>query len=201
MDSRAFFFLQYDALHLLVDEVLLVDITDEQLRHAPAADQHSLASFLWSATRWEDVALTMVEPEGSQVIHRENCCLHLGNPSLDLGVLMSVEERRTFNRQINGTTLHKYRTAVRQRTHHCIEMLPTDALAATVSEEHFRRVIAEGLPSIARVPWLERFLASRSRAWWLSSVIWFQSAVLLGEARQLRQQIRPFFSHPLPDQN
>jgi hypothetical protein len=201
MDIRAFFFLQYDVLHLLVDEVLLVDITDAQLRSAPAADQRSLAWLLWSATRWEDVALTMLERDASQVVHREDWRLQLGNPSLDLGVLMSVEERCAFNNQINGAALRRYRTAVGQRTHHCIERLPTGSLADIVSEEHFRQVIAGGLPSVARNFWLERFLASRPRAWWLSSVIWFQAAVLLGEARQLRQQIHPFFSHLSPGQN
>src|SRR5579883_2176705 len=91
MDIGAFFFLQYDVLHLLVDEVLLVDITDEQLRHAPDVDQRSLAWLLWSATRWEDIALTMLERDTSQVLYQANWRLELGGPSLDLGILMSVE--------------------------------------------------------------------------------------------------------------
>lgn len=201
MDIGEFFFLQYDGLHLLADEILLADITDAQLRYAPAADQRSLAWLLWTATRWEDVALAMVERDAAQVIHREDWRLQLGNPSLDLGVLMSVEERRAFNNQINGAALRRYRTAVGQRTHSCIEMLPTGSLADIVPEEHFRRIIVGGLSSGTRLSWLERFLANRSRAWWLSSVIWFQSAVLLGEARHLRQQVRPFFTPFSSDQS
>ena len=188
MNVQTFFLLQYDVVLTMGDELLLAAQSDEQLRRALSENQHSLAWLLWHSTRWEDVAATMLEHNTRQVFEREGWFDRLGIERRDVGMLMGAEECRAFNLRINLPALRIYRTNVEQRTRLTVEALREEDLDELVPAEPFRQILETGVIGDRSAPWLERFLANRSKAWWLSSIIWHQTAYVLGEAAYLRRQ-------------
>lgn len=188
MDVRSFFLFQYDVVLTMGDELLLATQSDEQLRHAPSENQHSLAWLLWHSTRWEDVAATMLEHNARQVFEQDGWFDRLGIERRDVGMLMDAEECRAFNLRIDLSALRMYRTQVEQRTRLTVEALREEDLEELIPAHSFHRVLRTGVIGEQRAPWLERFLANRPQAWWLSSIIWHQTASLLGEAAYLRRQ-------------
>lgn len=188
MDAQTFFLLQYDVVRMLADELLLIDISDDQFRLAPGENHHSLIWLLWHITRWEDVAVTMLGKEPSQVLLGGNWMLRLGWASCDIGCLMTGEECRDFNASIDPVAVRAYRQDVERRTRLVVESSGSDDLNELVSEERFQQVLATGVMGGREASWLERFLRSRTRGWWLSSIIWQQSAYLLGEVAFIRHQ-------------
>lgn len=189
MDAQTFFLLQYDVVRMLADELLFVGIQDDQLRHAPAANHHSLIWLLWHITRWEDVAITMLVQDIPQVLLDKNWANRLGCMRLDMGGLMTVEECQVFNATIDPAAVRAYRQDVELRTRLVVETLRSEDLDELVPGDHFQQVLATGVIGKRDAIWLERFLQNRSRGWWLSSVIWQQSAYLLGEVTFIRHQI------------
>ncbi|GLV60058.1 hypothetical protein KDH_68810 [Dictyobacter sp. S3.2.2.5] len=200
MDAQTFFLLQYDVVRMLADELLLVDIADDQLRQAPGANQHSLIWLLWHVTRWEDVSITMLGQGRPQVLLAGNWVERLGCARHDMGGLMTGEECRAFNTAIDPVAVRAYRLAVETQTRLVVASLGDEGLDELVPEEHFQRVLAAGVLGESEMLWLERFLRCRSRGWWLSSIIWYQSAYLLGEVAFIRQQMalpaQPFPFNP-----
>ena len=188
MDVRTFFLMQYDVVRILADELVLAEINDDQLLHASGEDQRSLAWLLWHTTRWEDVAMTMVEHDAPQVLYQKGWSTHLGIARCDIGVMMTAQEHSTFNDTVNLPAVRAYRRDVEQRTQMVLETLLSEGLDELVQETRFRQVLEAGIIGSINTSWLERFLMHRSRAWWLSSVIWHQAAHLLGEAPWLRRR-------------
>ncbi|GHO84955.1 DinB family protein [Dictyobacter formicarum] len=197
MDAQTFFLLQYDVVRMLADELLLVGIDDDQLRYAPGANHHSLIWLLWHITRWEDVAITMLGHGLPQVLLDKNWVERLGCERRDMGGLMTVEECQAFNATIDPVEVRAYRQDVELRTRLVVESLRSEELDDMVPENHFQQVLATGVLGGHNAIWLERFLQHRSRGWWLSSIIWHQSAYLLGEAAFVRHQTG-LPSHPFP---
>jgi hypothetical protein len=188
MDARAFFLLQYDVIRMLTDELLLAGVNDDQLRHAPGEDHHSLAWLLWHTSRWEDVALTMLEREALQVLDQNRLFDRLGVAHRDIGAAMSADECLSFNTTVDLAALRTYYAEVELRTQTVVEALWSEELSELVPETRFRQVMQAGAIGEPDGVWLERFLMNRSKAWWLSSVIWHQTTHLLGEATWLRHQ-------------
>jgi len=188
MDVRTFFLMQYDIVRMLAEELVLAEIPDEQLRYAPGEDHHSLAWLLWHTTRWEDVAMTIVEHDAPQVLHQKGWSTRLGVARCDIGVLMTAEECSVFNETVDLAAVYAYRSDVEQRTQLVVEELRNENLVALVQETRFRQVLEAGVIGPPDTSWLERYLMNRSRAWWLSSIIWHQAAHLLGEAPRLRHR-------------
>ncbi|GHO63135.1 hypothetical protein KSC_020270 [Ktedonobacter sp. SOSP1-52] len=188
MDTRTFFLLQYDVALAMGNELILAAQSDEQLRYAPSANQHSLAWLLWHSARWEDVAATMLQQNTHQVFEQDGWFDRLGVERHGIGMFMGAEECRAFNLRINLPALRLYRTDVEQRTRLTVDALRDEDLDEWVSAQHFRQVLETGVIGEQSAPWLERFLANRPKAWWLSSIIWHQTAYVLGEAASLRRQ-------------
>lgn len=189
MDMQAFFLLLYDVARTMADELILTAQSDDQLRHAPYENQHSLAWLIWHSTRWEDLAVTMLEQDTAQIFEQKGWFTRLEIERRDVGMLMNAEECHAFNYRINLPALYMYRADVEQRTRLVIETSRGKDLEELVEEEHFRRVLDTGVIGNQDAPWLERFLVDRPKVWWLSSIIWHQTAYLLGEAAFLRRQI------------
>ncbi|GHO68412.1 hypothetical protein KSC_073040 [Ktedonobacter sp. SOSP1-52] len=198
MDTRTFFLLQYDVALTMSDELILAAQSDEQLRYAPSENQHSLAWLLWHSARWEDIAATMLQQNTYQVFEQDGWFDRLGVERHDIGMFMGAEACRAFNLRINLPALRLYRTDVEQRTRLTVDALRDEDLDEWVSAQHFRQVLETGVIGEQSAPWLERFLANRPKAWWLSSIIWHQTAYVLGEAASLRRQAgQP--QHVLPE--
>jgi hypothetical protein len=194
MDVRTFFLMQYDVVRMLADELMLAELNDEQLLYAPGKDQRSLAWLLWHTTRWEDLAMTMVEHDAPQILYQKGWATRLGIARCDLGVQMTAQEHSTFNDTVNLPAVRAYRRDVEQRNQMVVEALLSEDLDELVQETRFRQVVEAGSIGSINTPWLERFLMHRSRAWWLSSVIWHQAAHLLGEAPWLRRRANVLLS-------
>ncbi|HET8842376.1 MAG TPA: DinB family protein [Ktedonobacteraceae bacterium] len=198
MNMQAFFLLLYDVAHTMAEELILAEQNDEQLRYAPFENQHSLAWLLWQSTRWEDLAVTMLKPGASQIFEQKAWFTSLGVKRRDVGISMSAQECHVFNRSIELPALRLYRQEVEQRTRMLVETLQDMDLEETVQQQHFLCVLETGALGTRSVPWLERFLVDRAKAWWLSSIIWRQTASLLGEGVYLRRHFG-HSQHNLPE--
>lgn len=132
--------------------------------------------------------MTMVQPEAAQLLYEQGWATRLGIARCDLGMLMTAQEHIAFNQTVNLPAVRAYRRDVEQRTPMVVEALLSEGLDEPVPETRFRQVLEAGMIGSINPCWLERFLMHRSRAWWLSSVIWHQAALLLGEAPWLRRR-------------
>jgi hypothetical protein len=72
-------------------------------------------------------------------------------------------------------------------SHGCSPRRPKD-LEDVVDEAHLRQVFAQGIVGNERARWVEQFFAKRTKAWWLSFVIWHSAEHLFGEALCVRSQ-------------
>jgi hypothetical protein len=61
-------------------------------------------------------------------------------------------------------------------------------LGSVVDESHLHELFEQGIIDNKRARWVEQFFAKRTKAWWLSFVIWHSAEHLYGEALCVRSQ-------------
>jgi hypothetical protein len=188
MDTLLFFLEQHMTVRTIVEDMVLRDLSDEQLRRAPSDTQNSLAWLLWHTSRCEDVALAVLDLEGRQVLDQDDWARRMNLERRDVGTGMTVDDCAVFNAQINIAGLWAYWRAVGQRTLEQAVLLDPKGLADVVDEAHLGQVFGQGIIGNERARWVEQFFAKRTNAWWLSFVIWHSAEHLFGEALCVRSQ-------------
>ena len=186
MDALQFFLEQYETIYMMTKVTVVNGFSDDQLRSQPAKHQNSLAWLLWHAARWEDFALTAVDPKHPQVLHQANWLERLNLCLRDGGTGMTPDECTEFNAQVNIAGLRDYWTAVSSKTREVVLSLSPAQLDQPIDELYLRQAIADGMIGSERARWLEQFLSDHTVAWFLSMVIWHNAEHLLGEAWTVR---------------
>ncbi len=186
MDALQFFLQQYETIHMSTEATILNGLSDEQLRGQPVKNQNSLAWLLWHATRWEDFALTVIDPKHPQILNQENWLERLNLCRRDGGTGMTPDDCVDFNAQVNIAGLRDYWTAVGSKTREVVLSLSPAQLDQPIDESYLRQGLADGMIGNERARWLEQFLSGRTVAWFLSLVIWHNAEHLLGEAWTVR---------------
>ncbi len=186
MDALQFFLEQYETIHRMTEDTVLNGLSDEQLRNQPDRHQNSLAWLLWHAARWEDFALTVVDPRHPQVFHQAHWQERLNILRRDGGTGMTPDECVDFNTQVNIVGVRDYWTAVSQKTREVVRSLSAARLDQPVDEVCVRQALADGMIGDERARWLDQFMSGRTVAWFLSLVIWHNAEHLLGEAWSIR---------------
>lgn len=188
MNAIQFFLAQYDTVRTIVDEMVFAGLSEEQLRQSPRQGQNSLAWLLWHASRWEDFALTVLDATHPQVLDQEDWLGRLNLPRRDVGTGMTTQECADFNAQVDIAGLRAYWSAVGQRTRQVAGLLRPEELDEAVDESRLRQTFADGVIGNERARWVEQFFAGRTKAWFLSFVVWHHAEHLFGEALCVRSQ-------------
>jgi hypothetical protein len=132
MNAIQFFLEQYNTVRGIADGMVYANLSDDQLRHQPQADQNSLAWLLWHASRGEDFAVTVLDPAHTQVLNQDDWQARLNLTRCDVGTAMTAEECVAFNVGVDITGLRTYWAAVGQRTQAVVATMQPEALDEAV---------------------------------------------------------------------
>lgn len=181
MNAMQFFLVQYGTVQTILEQYILMGLTDDQWRYSPREGQNSLAWLLWHTARTEDFAMTVLAGKGRQVMSHDDWLSRMNLTRRDVGTAMTVEECAEFNANLNLAGLREYRATVQERTQAVVAALNPEQLEEIADPIHVRHTFADGTIGSERARWLEQFFANQTKAWWLGFVIW-HNAEHVGEA-------------------
>ncbi len=112
MDLRQYLTMQYMTAHVVIDQQILRELNDEQMRARPPRGGNSVAWVVWHATRCEDVAINTMVQGTPQVLVREFAdAAGLGDTRIGTG--LGDDEVAAFSAGVDTSALRAYRRAVR----------------------------------------------------------------------------------------
>ncbi|MGI8553439.1 MAG: DinB family protein [Dehalococcoidia bacterium] len=124
-----------------VQDRLLSDLSDEQLRFRPARGVNSMAWLLWHMARNEDVVVNVVLA-GRLQVREDGWGERLKLAQRDLGTGMSDAEVTDVSEMVDIPALVAYRFAVGRRTQEVVPTLPVEAFDEPIDHT---RLLAEGI--------------------------------------------------------
>ena len=145
MDWRTLFTLQHHQVHssalagddtdVHVPDILLRDMSDEQLRLSPRDDQSSVGWLLWHMARCEDVVTGAVLSSSGQVLD-DGWGLRMHVPRCDIGPGMTSTEVRELSQTIDIDALLEYRVTAGRRTKELVGELGDRSLDEPVTPDN-----------------------------------------------------------------
>ena len=196
MDWRTLFTMQHHQVHggalanddsdFHIPDMLLRDMSEEQLRLAPRDDQNSVAWLLWHIARCEDVVGGAILSTDGQVLD-DGWDVKMSVPRRDIGTGMTTSEVRELSQRIDIDALIEYRLRVGQRTETLVGTLDDRSMDEPVtpdSVDTLRALETFG----AHAGWVGDYWQTRTKAWflWLPTGHCYQH---LGEAITIRTMI------------
>jgi hypothetical protein len=126
-----------------LEDAVLEDITENQMRSIVAGCPHSVAWIIWHMTRCEDITMNLLVAGCPQVLNDR----WLGRMKVavcDTGNTMNEQEIADFSHAINIKALRAYRVAVGRRTQAIVKRLKPADLKRQVDPVRLRQVTIEG---------------------------------------------------------
>ena len=120
------------------------DLTDDQLRHIPSGNLHSIAWLLWHIARTEDITINLLLANADQLLYADHWFERLTVPIRDIGTEMSASDSTGLSARVDIAALRAYRRAVGQRTREIVQKVTARELRQRVEAERIERVKAEG---------------------------------------------------------
>jgi hypothetical protein len=102
--------------HVVIDQQILPEVTQDQMRARPAAGGNSAAWILWHATRCEDVAVNAIVRGIPQVVSLPKFAGSEGLGDARIGTGLNNDEVAMFSVSVDLDALLRYRRAVRTET-------------------------------------------------------------------------------------
>ena len=193
MDFRQLLLSQHARTHstmigptdLPLEDMVLSELSDEQIRLRPHAGSNSIAWLLWHMARCEDVAVNLIVAERLQVVDETDWPRRLNVARRDIGTGMTDDEVNALSANVDIAALRAYRAEVGRRTQEVIRCLPLEELQRTVDATLMATVVAAGAfgPNIG---WMADFWTGRPKEFLLSFTAIGHSYTQLGEAYVLR---------------
>jgi hypothetical protein len=193
MDWRTLFTMQHRQVHssalsgddtdFHMPDMILHDMSEEQLRLTPRDDQNSVAWLLWHIARCEDVVTGAVLSSGGQVLD-DGWDVKMRVPRRDIGTGMTAAEVRELSQRIDIDALLEYRLRVGRRTDELLGQLDDRSLDEPVRPDHVD--VLRALETFGEhAGWVGDYWQTRSKAWflWLPTGHCYQH---LGEAITVR---------------
>jgi hypothetical protein len=126
------------------EDMVLDNMTEDQVRRIPSGGEHSVAWLVWHMTRCEDITMNLLIAGSPQVLSRDNWLSRLEIPFCDTGNAMSRSEIDALSIQVNLLALRSYRLSVGRRTRQIAQELQPQDLPRKVSPTAMQRVWDEG---------------------------------------------------------
>lgn len=193
MDFRTLLLAQHARIHvaevggtdLSLQDIVLRDVTDEQMRVRPQPGFNSLAYLLWHMTRTEDIGVNVIIAACPQVLDQGRWTARLNVSRRDLGSGMTHSEVDMFNAQINITAILTYRIEVGRRTQELIRNLRPEVLDEVIDRTLVQRARAEGAFR-PNAEWVPQRWEGKQKAFTLSYTVLAHSFLTFGEAYVVR---------------
>jgi hypothetical protein len=196
MDWRALFTVEHRHVHAQIPsdddgdfhlpDILIADMSEEQLRLTPSDEQNSVVWLLWHIARCEDVVGGAILSRAGQVLD-ERWAIELGVARRDIGTGMTSREVRDLSQRIEIGALLDYRLAVGRRMRELVEELDDDALdqPVTTGDVNVLRALGTFGPDAG---WVGELWHTKPKGWflWLATGHSYQH---LGEAFTLKTMI------------
>jgi hypothetical protein len=196
MDWRTLFMVEHQQVHAQIPsgddsdfhlpDILIANMSEEQLRLTPRDDQNSVVWLLWHIARCEDVVGGAILSRAGQVLD-ERWAVEMGVARRDIGTGMTPSEVRDLSQRIDIGALLEYRSAVGRRTRELVEHLDDRALDEPVTAGDVSAVRALGTFG-PHAGWVGDLWQTKPKGWflWLATGHCYQH---LGEAFTLRTMI------------
>jgi hypothetical protein len=122
------------------EDAVLHDLTNDQIRHTPECQEHSVAWLLWHLARIEDIAMNVLVADSPQVFAVEGWCENLKIDLHHAGNAMTADERSAFSATVDVAQLKSYRAAVGRRSQEIFRTLKPVGLKQKVHPDRLQRV-------------------------------------------------------------
>jgi len=129
---------------LSIQDNVLRELTDEQIRLCPQPDFNSLAWLIWHMTRLEDFGANFILAARPQVFDEGNWAVRLNVSHRYLGSGMTDLEVGELNQRIDVAALLAYRAAVGRQTQEILRTLQLEVLGEVIDGELIQRARAAG---------------------------------------------------------
>lgn len=171
------------------EDRLLDDIGEEEFRHIPYNEEHSVAWTIWHIARIEDVAMNLLVAGKPQILNQGNWMGQMRIERQDTGNAMPKEEITKLSRKIDIKSLQAYRVAVGQGTRAIVRQLKPEDLKQKVNPERLEQVMAEGA-LVEEARGIRDYWSKRNIAGLLLMPATRHNLVHLNEALKLRRRRR-----------
>jgi hypothetical protein len=177
-----------------LEDVVLGELSDEQVRQRPQEGVNSLAWILWHMARSEDMGVNAIVSGRPQVIEGDGWLERFGLSRSDIGTGMTDDEVADFSERIDIATLRAYRAAVGRQTREVVGAMAPGDWDELIDEDAMERVAEAG--SIGpNAGWLKVVFGGKTKALIITHVGASHNFWHLGEAmtvRSLAGQRLPF---------
>jgi hypothetical protein len=193
MDFRDFFLTQHARVHapevggpdLSVQDYLLNNLTDEQMRERPQPGFNSLAWLFWHMTRGEDMGMNLVIAGSPQVLDEGGWVERLGVSNRDVATGMTDQEVDEFSQQVDIQALLGYRAAVGKRTRVIVRELRPEVLEETIDEGLIQRVREAGAYG-PNTEWVPKRWLGKSKSFTLLYTVLGHTYIHIGQCEDIR---------------
>ena len=197
MDAIQFFLKQHARLHSAavgeaegssLEDLVLGELNEEQIRLRPREGLNSLAWLIWHIARTEDVMINVVIAGRPQVFDVEHWPNRLKVSRRDIGTGMDSDEVSELSAKVDIPALRAYRLSVGRKTQEVVRTLRSEELDEVVSESHLQKAVADGAFG-PRAGWVvERVWRGKTKGFLLGRNSIVHNALHLGEALSVRSQ-------------
>jgi hypothetical protein len=126
------------------EDVILNDLTEDQLRCIPKDWEHSIVWCIWHLARIEDVAMNMLVAGTQQVLENYDWFDRMKVQYHDTGNEMDGRDLTLLSNTIDIGALRAYRTAVGRRTQEIVKLLSPEQIKEKVNPERIQQVKEKG---------------------------------------------------------
>jgi hypothetical protein len=166
-----------------LENFVLDNLTDEQVRTRPADGMNSLLWIFWHMARSEDFGVNVIIAERPQVIECDGWSERLGLSRADIGTGMTDDEVAGFG--IDVSVLREYRAAVGKRTREVVSAMPVAEWEEILPDAATERMLASGAVG-PNAGWVPALFGGKSKALILAHVGSSHNFWHLGEAMTVR---------------
>jgi hypothetical protein len=168
-----------------VQDVLLRDVTEEQMRQRPGPGVNSLAWLLWHITRAEDIGVNVIIMGQPQVLDAGGWTTRLNLARRDLGSGMRDEEVGEFARRVNIPELLAYRAAVGRRTQEVLRTIDPAVLDEVIDEGVLARAHDTGAFG-PNADWTPKRWQGKRKGFTLGNTVLAHTFLHLGQGDDIR---------------
>ncbi len=129
---------------LSLEDLILDDMTEDQMRRIPRGSEHSVAWTIWHIARIEDIAMNILVVNEQQLFLENDWLGRLNIEYKDSGFAMDDRGVAELSQTIDLEALRTYRVTVGRKTRQIVKHLRTDTLKEMTKTERLQRVYDEG---------------------------------------------------------
>jgi hypothetical protein len=126
------------------EDALLDDLTEDQFRHIPPGEEHSIAWIVWHLARIEDAAMNLLVAGDEQVFTAGRWQERIQAPISDSANETSRLQVEALSAAVDLPALRLYRVAVARKTRQIVRALPLEALPQKVVPARIEQARSSG---------------------------------------------------------